>query len=122
MTRGGAHACSAAPPSLRAVVLYRGLLCDGSQRDFDGSVAMLDKPAPAAGEAAKDTAERWVQAFDAALRARSDRALADCFVDDSHWRNLFGISWLFATFSGRAAVVRALLQRAADFRATSFRV
>ncbi|TKW76605.1 MAG: monooxygenase, partial [Bradyrhizobium icense] len=70
---------------------------------------MLDKPAPAAGETAKDTAERWVEAFDEALRARSDKALAECLVDDSHWRNLFGISWLFATFSGKAAVVRELL-------------
>src|SRR5262245_37499257 len=111
MTRGGAHAFSAAPPSLRAVVLFRGLLCDGPQRDFDGSVAMLDKPAPAAGEAAKDTAERWVRAFDAALRASSDKALAECFVDECHWRNLFGVSWLFATFSGKANVIRELLRR-----------
>src|SRR5689334_6388416 len=83
---------------------------------------MLDKPAPAAGETYRETAERWVQAFDAALRAGSDKALAECFVDECHWRNLFGISWLFATFSGRAAVVRELLQRAADVRATAFRV
>src|SRR5512138_2642936 len=83
---------------------------------------MLDKPAPAAGETYRETAERWVRAFDAALRARSDKALAECFVDDSHWRNLFGISWYFATFSGKANVIRELLRRADEFRATAFRI
>lgn len=83
---------------------------------------MLDKPAPAAGETTGDTAERWVQAFDAALRARSDKALAECFADDSHWRNLFGISWYFATFSGKSAVVGELLQRAGEVGATAFRI
>ena len=34
---------------------------------------------------------------------------------DSHWRNLFGISWYFATFSGNATVVAELLARAAEF-------
>src|SRR5689334_21136708 len=83
---------------------------------------MLDKPAPAVEETNRDAAERWVQAFDAALRARSEKALAECFVDDSHWRNLFGISWHFATFSGQRTLVRELLARSRDAGAAGFRI
>ena len=83
---------------------------------------MLDKPAPAVEETNEDIAERWVRAFDAALRARSEQALSECFADDSHWRNLFGISWYFATFSGRATLVRELLVRSRDVAATNFRI
>ena len=83
---------------------------------------MLDKPAPAVEETNRDIAERWVQAFDAALRARADTALAECFAADSHWRNLFGISWHFATFSGGEAVVRELLARAPGCGARDFAI
>jgi hypothetical protein len=86
------------------------------------AATMLDKPAPAVEETNRDIAERWVLAFDAALRARSKKALADCFVDDSHWRNLFGISWYFATFSGRDVLVRELLARSRDAAAVGFRI
>ena len=83
---------------------------------------MLDKPAPAVEETNEDIAERWVRAFDTALRARSEQALSECFADDSHWRNLFGISWYFATFSGRATLVRELRARSRDVAATNFRI
>ena len=83
---------------------------------------MLDKPAPAAEGTPRDAAERWVRAFGAALLARSERALSGCFVDDSHWRNLFGISWHFATFSGRENLVRELSTRARDAGAADFRI
>src|ERR1700754_1993129 len=86
------------------------------------SATMLDKPAPAVEETNSDIAGRWVLAFDAALRARSDKALGECFVEDSHWRNLFGISWYFATFSGREVLVRELLARARDAAAAGFRI
>ena len=43
--------------------------------------------------------------------ARSAAELSPLFVADSHWRNLFGISWHFATFSGNATVVAELLAR-----------
>ena len=41
----------------------------------------------------------------AALAGGQAAALSELFVADSHWRNLFGISWYFATFSGNATVV-----------------
>lgn len=83
---------------------------------------MLDKSAPAVEETNRDAAERWVEAFDAAVRAGCETALAECFADDGHWRNLFGISWHFATFSGRRVLVRELLARAHDAGARDFAI
>src|SRR5260221_14776635 len=61
---------------------------------------MLDKPSPLAEESLGETTERWIAAFGAALANGSARALSELFAADSHWRNLFGVSWHFATFSG----------------------
>src|ERR1700675_1538529 len=83
---------------------------------------MLDRRNPPAKEMPLETAEAWIGAFGAALQAGSEGALSELFVADSHWRNLFGISWQFATFSGRNTLVEALLQRAAEAGATGFRL
>ena len=83
---------------------------------------MLDRPGVPPADALRDTTERWIEAFDAALAGRSADQLSALFVADSHWRNLFGISWHFATFSGHATVVAELLARSADVRATNFRI
>ncbi len=83
---------------------------------------MLDRPGPSAGQAVRETTERWIAAFDAALADRSAAALSDLFANDSHWRNLYGISWHFATFSGNATVTAELLARAAQVGATGFRI
>ena len=71
---------------------------------------------------AEAVATGWMAAFAAAMDDRSEVALSGLFAPDSHWRNLFGISWHFATFSERAIVVRELLQRAGEVRATAFRL
>jgi cation diffusion facilitator CzcD-associated flavoprotein CzcO len=83
---------------------------------------MLDRPGPSAEHTARETTERWAGALNAALAGGQAAALAELFVADSHWRNLFGISWYFATFSGNATVVAELLARAAEVRATGFRI
>ena len=83
---------------------------------------MLDRPGPSAEQIARETTERWINALDAALAGGSAKALSDLFEADSHWRNLFGISWVFATFSGNATVTAELLARAAEVRATHFRI
>ncbi|MEZ5823010.1 MAG: NAD(P)/FAD-dependent oxidoreductase [Xanthobacteraceae bacterium] len=83
---------------------------------------MLDKPAPAVEETIRDAAERWAKAFDAALRSRSETAVGGCLAPDSHWRNLFGLSWYFSTFSGRETLVRELLARARNASAADFRI
>ena len=79
---------------------------------------MLDRLNPSA----EDMAKEWIGAFDAALAGGSEIALSELFVSDSHWRNLFGISWHFATFRGHRTLAREMLQRAADARARGFRI
>lgn len=83
---------------------------------------MLDKLNPATEDAPELLAERWIGALDAALASRSADALSVLFAPDSHWRNIFGISWHFATFSGRQSVVAELLARAAATDARGFRL
>jgi cation diffusion facilitator CzcD-associated flavoprotein CzcO len=78
---------------------------------------MLEK-LPASPEA---TADQWVRAFDIALAARDDKALTNLFLPDSHWRNLFGISWHFATFSGNENLSLELSGRAREVGAGGFR-
>ncbi|HEX7925521.1 MAG TPA: NAD(P)/FAD-dependent oxidoreductase [Bradyrhizobium sp.] len=83
---------------------------------------MLDKLNPATEDAPELIAERWIGALDAALASRSMDALAALFAPESHWRNIFGISWHFATFSGQRRVVAELLARAAAVNARGFRL
>ncbi len=82
---------------------------------------MLDKLTPSAEETARETAEGWMDAFGAALARGDERALADLFMADAYWRNLFGLSWRFATFPG-VALASELLQRAREVRADGFRL
>jgi hypothetical protein len=70
---------------------------------------MRDKTAPAAEETARETAEDWLNAFALALPQRDPRTLADLFVPDRHC--LLGLSWLFATFSGRDRLLCEVIER-----------
>ena len=83
---------------------------------------MLDKLATPAEEAARETTEAWTGAFGAAMARNDGRALSGLFADDAHWRNLFGLSWHFATFSGNDALIRELLRSAKGARAENFRI
>ena len=83
---------------------------------------MLDRPGTKPAEAARETTERWTAALNAALAGGQAAALSDLFEGDGHWRNLFGISWYFATFSGNATVTAELLARATEFHARNFRI
>lgn len=79
---------------------------------------MLDRLSPAA----EDMAGAWIAAFGAALQARSANALSELFAEDCHWRNIFGLSWRFATVSDLAPLVAELLRRAAEAGAAEFRI
>ena len=83
---------------------------------------MLDRPGRTSEQDARETTERWIDALNAALAGGQAASLAALFDADSHWRNLFGISWYFATFSGNTIVVDELLARAAEVHATGFRI
>jgi cation diffusion facilitator CzcD-associated flavoprotein CzcO len=83
---------------------------------------MLDKLTLSTEETAREAAECWIRAFDAAL-ARGDRhALADLFAADCHWRNLYGLSWHFAALSGNEPVVGELFARTGEAVAWNFRL
>src|ERR1700712_4644979 len=83
---------------------------------------MLDRPGRSGGEDVRETTEGWIAALNAALAGGQEAALSELFDADSHWRNLFGISWYFATFSGNATVTAELLARSAEARAAGFRI
>src|ERR1700712_1932095 len=83
---------------------------------------MLDRPGRADEQDVRETTEGWIAALNAALAGGQAAQLSELFEADSHWRNLFGISWYFATFSGNATVTAELLARAADVNATGFRI
>ncbi|HEX3863692.1 MAG TPA: NAD(P)-binding domain-containing protein, partial [Stellaceae bacterium] len=86
---------------------------------------MLERLAPSAEQAqetAKEIANQWMGAFNLALASEDADSLGDLFLPDSHWRNIFGISWQLATFSGREILCKALSRRAAEVDAADFQV
>jgi putative flavoprotein involved in K+ transport len=83
---------------------------------------MLDKLAPPAEETAREATDAWIEAFGAALSRGDEQALSGLFAKDSHWRNLFGLSWQFATFSGNDTLGRELLRSAREVHAEGFRI
>ncbi len=67
-------------------------------------------------------ATAWLSAFDASLARASEAALVPLFSPDAHWRNLGGISWQVATFSGGETIAREFARRAAEAGAAGFRL
>jgi putative flavoprotein involved in K+ transport len=79
---------------------------------------MLQDPPPLAAE----QVEAWISAFGRALSANDEASLERLFEPDSHWRNLCGLSWQLATFSGRERLCRELCRSAAEVKASGFRI
>jgi putative flavoprotein involved in K+ transport len=79
---------------------------------------VLQKP----DASAEETADQWVRALGLALANADGHGLAELFLPDSHWRNLFGISWQFATISGSENLCHELGRRAREVRAGGFRL
>ena len=50
----------------------------------------------------------WLDSFNAALTSGDVAAFGACFRDDSHWRDVLGLSWEFTTTSGKGAVAERL--------------
>src|SRR5260370_16857181 len=74
------------------------------------------------GPSAEETVTQWVRAFGLALTSTDDKALAKLFLPDSHWRNLFGISWQLAASSGDETLCHELSRRASEVHATGLRL
>ena len=71
---------------------------------------------------AEAEARSWISDFGRSLAGGDVAALAALFVLDSHWRNLCGMSWEIATFSGAGRVADELCRRAHEVAATGFDV
>ncbi|MDP3694432.1 NAD(P)/FAD-dependent oxidoreductase [Bradyrhizobium sp.] len=61
---------------------------------------------------AEAEARSWIADFGCSLASGDAAAVAALFVPDCHWRNLCGISWEIATFSGAGKLADELCQRA----------
>jgi cation diffusion facilitator CzcD-associated flavoprotein CzcO len=64
----------------------------------------------------------WISAFSKSLETGDAASLSRLFQPDSHWRNLCGISWDMATFSGSQKLSGELFQRARKVKAAGFEI
>jgi cation diffusion facilitator CzcD-associated flavoprotein CzcO len=71
---------------------------------------------------AEAEARSWIADFSRSLASGDAAALGALFVPDSHWRNLCGISWEIATFSGAGKLADQLCRRAREASASGFEV
>jgi cation diffusion facilitator CzcD-associated flavoprotein CzcO len=67
-------------------------------------------------------ARSWIFAFGHSLRKADAAAVSQLFQADSHWRNLCGLSWQIATFSGAEKLSDELCRRARRVGAHGFEV
>lgn len=51
---------------------------------------------------------RWLEGFASALEGDDANRIAECFVEDSYWRDILTFSWEFKTYSGRGEIEAAL--------------
>ena len=67
-------------------------------------------------------AQAWLDRFEAALAGGPADAVAALFEDDCYWRDLVAFTWNLRTEEGRDAVRAMVAARAADVKASGFRV
>jgi putative flavoprotein involved in K+ transport len=67
-------------------------------------------------------ARSWISAFDHSLRKGDAAAVIEMFRADSHWRDLCGLSWHMATFSGAEKLSDELCRHARKVGAHGFEV
>ena len=71
-------------------------------------------------QAITEVAVNWITSLEQAISRRNRDQLRALFSDDSHWRNICGISWSFATISGGDRLVDELLRRCCEVGACGF--
>jgi putative flavoprotein involved in K+ transport len=76
--------------------------------------------APPAASAARLHVEQWLAGFEAALQSGDAAALAARFAADSHWRDLFALTWHITPCAGPASIAAAMLQRPARMKPHGF--
>src|SRR5688572_8173400 len=65
---------------------------------------------------------QWLASLEAALRDRSERAIAALFAPDSHWRDLLAFTWSLTPHRGADQIAAALAERQAVTRAHGFAI
>ena len=83
----------------------------------DAHPAALEQPLVTSEAAAVD---RWLQSFEAALRAGDRPGLAALFVPDSHWRDLVAFTWTITPHRGADSIAEALVRAQPSIEARSF--
>lgn len=79
-------------------------------------------PEPVLQSDLREHAVRWLGNFETALTTRDATALADCFVEDVHWRDLAGLRWRVGKVRGCAQVVDALIGTVDSHAPSSWRL
>lgn len=67
-------------------------------------------------------AQRWLEAFEAALKAQDAAAAAGQFLPDGLWRDVLAFTWTIQTMAGRPAIETALRDTLARTSARNFHI
>ena len=67
-------------------------------------------------------AQRWLDAFAAALQAQDAAAAAELFLDDGLWRDILAFTWNIETASGSAAIEKMLRATIPSARPVNFHI
>ncbi len=65
---------------------------------------------------------QWLAAFEAALRDRSESAIAALFAQDSHWRDLLAFTWSLTPHGGADRIAKAMAGLQASVQARGFAI
>ncbi|TVR10357.1 MAG: NAD(P)/FAD-dependent oxidoreductase [Salinarimonadaceae bacterium] len=68
----------------------------------------------------EEAAQRWLEAFEAALASRDATRIGALFEEDCHWRDILAFTWDFSSARGRANVAAGLAARQAETKAGGF--
>jgi putative flavoprotein involved in K+ transport len=71
---------------------------------------------------AQTDAQRWLDAFAAALAAQDAKAAAALFLPDGLWRDVLAFTWNIQTMAGRAAIAAVLGETLASSKPANFRI
>lgn len=75
-----------------------------------------------AATSAEVMASEWLAKFNQALATSNPADFNALFCEDSHWRDLLGLTWKYGTVSGREAMTQALCEAAKQSQAHTFEI
>jgi putative flavoprotein involved in K+ transport len=69
-----------------------------------------------------DHVQQWLSNFEDALQARDHVDLQALFVEESHWRDLFALTWNLTPSNGRQEIISRLLAVPPEVQARAFKI